>query len=1327
MRKITALALSAMLSVPILAQGGKPGNSPDRSGESTDDDLFTYVITTPAEGEETFREVTIQFPGAAEIAFIPSFMERPGYLSFKKNGQPYATGDFNFPSYEGNTLTYGLDGATASTEDRWELTIQPGLFKLLDANENSLGENPLMEIVVTEGLPVANVDFSFTTDPADPDGKLLLTELQTVTLTFGALETVTADADAAVVTLGGTTLDKSLYAVSSTGSDNTVAITFDPAMTTTEDATLTVTFPEGSLTGKQGNVSDTNKTPVNAAYKLVPAAAHDLTIDFHQPKPDADGNLNVNQSLAMAMFICDMPDIKIKGGQKPVITLKEVNGDFESSGELQTLTGMVSGKSTFYAAFNQPVYNGEYTITLPEGSIGDTRWRADHSMGHTNGEVVLRFNITGGEDRPVSNLFEYEITSPAEGAETFRYVNIRFPKAVSASYLPSFLQRPEYFEFRINGKKYLTEIYPSFGDSDNEISFDLSADASTDDRWELTIQPGLFELLDANENSLGENPLMEIVVTEGAPVSNVDFTFSSEPANTDPNEDSMMLTEVSEIKLTFPNLDTITADGDAAALTLGATALEKSAYTVTADGTGNVMTVAFEPALTSTEDATLTLTFPAGSLTGKKGDVSDTNKTNVESRYYTVVPAAAHDLTIDFQQPKPDADGNLNVNQSLAMAMFVCDMPDIKIKGGQKPVITLKEVNGDFESSGELQTLTGMVSGKSTFYAAFNQPVYNGEYTITLPEGSIGDTRWRADHSMGHTNGEVVLRFNIIGGEDRPVGPHIDLSTTFVSTEALAVKGVPSEDDIYWWANIIETSRYPGDAEMLESAINFFKLGAETFGMDWVTVFQMTAKKGEYTWGFSDLVSQTDYTVYAFGLDSNGDLYMPLTKIEVRTADPIVSDNTFTAEVISVENGTEPETKKVTVKATPTNDDPYAVVILEKYNTDQYDLSDEASHKNYLRNVLRPLVTSDRVYTGEQTVVFDNVKIDAIMQAAVFGYEGYETTKATIVDFSTVDDDFVAMTVEAYDPTISGASATLYSFDMVRPFVMGVISKESADLYGGIENIHENYRKPLWEADGMGYYDWRYFARQDLKRQPLDGTLKEIAGVSSLKWETDYYVYGYLMDEGGYRTSPVYYDEFTTASRNVTDTSFELKLNSMTSNAPVSPDTYTADLTIVPSDNTAQYAIYYGDTYDFEEYLDDNRVDDWMYDVFMQRRIKRNYTDELNFGFGGVYSDKTYILVVCGFDEAPNTEPTWMLFNKDGIVKDSWSGISTVTGDSLRIYTLGHDIHVEGEFSDAAVYTADGLNAGTFKGNVCRVDGSGCYIVRVQTSKGIETRKIAVK
>ena len=134
-----------------------------------------------------------------------------------------------------------------------------------------------------------------------------------------------------------------------------------------------------------------------------------------------------------------------------------------------------------------------------------------------------------------------------------------------------------------------------------------------------------------------------------------------------------------------------------------------------------------------------------------------------------------------------------------------------------------------------------------------------------------------------------------------------------------------------------------------------------------------------------------------------------------------------------------------------------------------------------------------------------------------------------------------------------------------------------------------------------------------------------------------------------------------------------------------------------------------------------------MYDVFMQRRIKRIYNGELNFGFGNVYPDKKYILVVTGFDEAPNTEPVWMLFNKDGEIENTSSGISYVKDNMLRIYADGLDICIDGEFSDAQVYGADGIMAGAFTGNKCSVNAPGYYIVRVQTVKGIVTRKIAVK
>lgn len=932
-------------------------------------------------------------------------------------------------------------------------------------------------------------------------------------------------------------------------------------------------------------------------------------------------------------------------------------------------------------------------------------------------------------EKESGDLFSYIITSPAEGAETFTNIMLQFPAATSIEYIPSFFDRPDYIGYKINGKKFNCSEFPSFGDADNEISFGPSVQVSTSDRWELTIQPGLFRLLDSDENVLGENPLMEIVVTEGQPVSLVDFTFTTDPVSDDPYDESLKIAEVSIINLTFPNLDTVTVNGDAVSVTLGGSVIDKSAYSVTTSGTNNVVKITFDPVLTSEQDANLNITFPTGSLTGKKGDVSDTNKSNVVNKYYTLVPRVKHDLTIDFYQPKPDANGNLSVKKSLAMAMFVCDTPDIKVGGGTANHITLKEVNGDFVSEGRLTVISGMAPGKSTFYVGFDQPVYNGQYTITLSKGAIGDNRWRADHTIGHTNDDVVLPFNIVEGEDRPVvnTPHIDLSVAYTSPEAVAVKGVPSEDDIYWYANIIEASRYPGDAEMLESAINFFKLGAETFGMNWVTIFQMTAKTGEFTWGFGDLLASSDYIVYAFGLDGKGDLYMPLTKIDVRTADHVVSDNTFTLDVLSVENGTEADTKKVTLKVTPTNDDQYAVVILDKYLGDDYDMTEPSAVKNYTRNVLRPLVTDQHKYTGEQTVVFDNVKIDAMMQAAVFGYQNYETTAPELADFSTVDDNFEAMTVKAYNPTIAGASATFYSFDMVRPFIAGVISKATADAIGGIENVHENYRIPSWTAEGMDYYDWRYFARRDLNRQALDGTLSEILSISSLKWDTEYYIYGYLMDEGGYRTSPVFHDTFVTTSRNTGTNTFELKLNSITSNEPYSSSTFTADMTIIPGNMEDGYSLYYGDTYDFEQYLDEGRLDDWMYDVFMQRRIKRTYTGELNFGYGNVYPDKTYVLVVAGFDEAPNTAPTWMLFNRDGIVKGSWSGVSAVEGDLLKIYAIGHDICLEGEYTDATVYTTDGMKAGRFDGNVCRVDGSGCYIVRVQTDKGVKSRKIFVK
>ena len=933
-------------------------------------------------------------------------------------------------------------------------------------------------------------------------------------------------------------------------------------------------------------------------------------------------------------------------------------------------------------------------------------------------------NEEGGEDP-----FSYVVTNPTSDAETFETIEIQFPNAAKASFIPDYFDRFDFYEVKKDGKTYPINDLGTVYCQKNKIVFDFGGKTlSVDNRWEIIMQPGLFELLDDEKNVLGTNELMSIVAVQGKAPGSLDYTFTSEPA--DPNGD-LLFKELSNVKLTFTNVETLTVDPNVVSVSLDGEQLAKDKYNVSATGKDNIINVTFTPALTTEDkDATVSLSFPAGSISGKKGENADSNTKDL-SLSYKLVPPVKYDLKLDIYKPAPNEEGQISAEKSFAMTFFSCDITDLKAdRSSTEPNVTMKEVNGDYVCTAKLKIITGVTSDKSTFYAEFDQPVYNGEYEITIEKGAIGNKRWYSDRTIGRSNDTQTLRFTLIGGQDRVVTPHIDLSIEKVTTEIVGVKGIPSEDDIYWYANVVEKENYPGPQiwEMLVE--NFFKVGAETFGMDWVQIYQMTAKKGEYTWWLGGLDMSTDYVAYAFGLDNDGNLYMPVTTIEFRTPDPIVSDNTFNVEVLSVEDGTEDFTKKVNVKVTTTNDDPYAVVALDKYIANEYDLTpgSEDEHK-YLRNVLKPLVKG-KVYNGSQTVTLDNIKIDALMNIAVFGFEGEATTSVTQAEFSTVDDDLEAITLSAYDPTISDVSATVYSFDMQRPYILGVISKAKAEEIGGIQNVHEKVRIPIWEGEGLGYYPWQYFAVSDLQRKAIDDKLSKAIGTSALRWDTDYYVYAYLMDEGGYRTSSVYYQEFRTLKRNVTEQSFELKLNDIVSNAPISTETFTANMEIIPADKDAKYALYYGDSYDFEEYLNDNRLDDWLYSVFMQRKVRDLYSGNLDFGYSSVYPGKNYILYVTGFDEAPNSEPAWFLFTTDGIYKSSKSEtghVGKLNNETVSVYANGHNIVINGDFVSASAYTTDGRMASASEGNVCRVKQSGCYIVRILTANGIETRKVMIK
>ena len=61
--------------------------------------------------------------------------------------------------------------------------------------------------------------------------------------------------------------------------------------------------------------------------------------------------------------------------------------------------------------------------------------------------------------------------------------------------------------------------------------------------------------------------------------------------------------------------------------------------------------------------------------------------------------------------------------------------------------------------------------------AYFNEPEYDGIYTLVIPEGMFGDAAWLSDHQIGHANTEITLQWTLVGG--------IPVSVEIIESETL--------------------------------------------------------------------------------------------------------------------------------------------------------------------------------------------------------------------------------------------------------------------------------------------------------------------------------------------------------------------------------------------------------------------------------------------------------------------------------------------------------------------------------------------------------------
>lgn len=148
---------------------------------------------------------------------------------------------------------------------------------------------------------------------------------------------------------------------------------------------------------------------------------------------------------------------------------------------------------------------------------------------------------------------------------------------------------------------------------------------------------------------------------------------------------------------------------------------------------------------TKTNCTSQTWTYTVDNGTGDGGDEDDSVK---------------YDIEISGLQPK------LNpidiANKTLETLQIIVNCPDVRPVDGA--MVTIE--GPGYSCTASLLYSMG-VGGTSTWLkASFNEPEYNGNYTLTIPGESMGNPAWFEDHEKGRTNDEIVYEFEVIGGKD---------------------------------------------------------------------------------------------------------------------------------------------------------------------------------------------------------------------------------------------------------------------------------------------------------------------------------------------------------------------------------------------------------------------------------------------------------------------------------------------------------------------------------------------------------------------------------
>ena len=292
---------------------------------------------------------------------------------------------------------------------------------------------------------------------------------------------------------------------------------------------------------------------------------------------------------------------------------------------------------------------------------------------------------------------------------------------------------------------------------------------------------------------------------------------------------------------------------------------------------------------------------------------------------------------------------------------------------------------------------------------------------------------------------------------------------------------------------------------------------------------QMSGNRRIYASEYSNLHWGTEYVMYAFGMNDDGDTTAQVVAVEFATTEPVASDNTFEVVIGEVTSST------VAFTVTAANDDPYFLTIQDKRYVERFGDGKDESWDDMIFDLTfgkTDLQIMNYIFEGSQELTNESINksINSLheYQVVIWGFNDGPTTEVYVSDAFQPAEEVVDLSlyldiVEVGSDYIQVGVAT--NTDKASYYIDYVTAEEFGDDYG-LTYISELYE--YLTEENLYYGDGVY-------------------NLSVLEPDSEYYVIAFGFDaEAGEPTTELVYEYVRTMPVAVEGDLFTISVNDIT-------------------------------------------------------------------------------------------------------------------------------------------------------------------------------------